>query len=201
LVFAFSKSFLIFSIDDLDSFNDALDVGLFAVEMVGFEDFGVEDSDSFAFWELFVIKEDHVQGDVKQQKRYRVDHKFVDSGKVLTPFLNELFYCHLADVSLHIIVIGPDRLDKLLIFGECSDTRLVGMLYFLYIGFLLFGILKINAVFVGLAVVLMIDVGLDMGVPEGFDPFVPSVPVPVLDSFRVLVDQFQVVVFLSVQQA
>jgi hypothetical protein len=75
------------------------------------------------------------------------------------------------------------------------------MLYFLYIGFLLFGELEINAVFVGLAVVVMIDVGLDMGVPEGFDPFVPSVSVPILDSFRVLVDQFQVVVFLSVQQA
>jgi hypothetical protein len=36
--------------------------------MVGFEDFGVEDSDSFAFWELFFIKEDHVQGDVEQDK-------------------------------------------------------------------------------------------------------------------------------------
>lgn len=201
MVFAFSKSFLIFSIDDFDSFNDALDVGLFAVEMVGFEDFGVEDSDSFAFWELFVINEDHVQGDVEQEKGYRVDHKFVDWGKVLPPFLNELFYCHTADVSLHIIVIGPDRLDKLLIFGESSDTRLVGMLYFLYICFLLFGILEINGMLVGLAVVVMIDVGLDMGVPEGFDPFVPSVPVPVLDSFRVLVDQLQVVVFLSVQQA
>ncbi len=125
----------------------------------------------------------------------------MDSGKVLTPFLNELFYCHLADVSLHIIVIGPDRLEKLLIFGECSDTRFVGMLYFLYICFLLFGELEINAMFVGLAVVVMIDIGLDMRVPECFDPFIPSVPVPVLDSFRVLVDQFQVVVFLSVQQA
>jgi hypothetical protein len=125
----------------------------------------------------------------------------VDRSKVLHPFLNELFYCHLADVALHIVVIGPDRFDILLVFRECGDTRFVRVLYFLDIGFFLFGELEVNGMFVRLAVVVIIDVCLDVGVPECFNPFVPSVPVPVLDSFRVLVDQLQVVVSWFVQQA